>query len=86
MAGRFSNKRKKTPGGAQAEKPEKPEDVKPDERLLAAIARLDAVSPTEPPESGEVPIPNEPAPIEDAPAPEKTASPKSGGSGEFRLH
>ena len=76
MAGRFSNKRKKTPGGAQAEKPEKPEDVKPDERLLAAIARLDAVSPMEPPESGEVPIPNDPAPIEDAPAPETAASPE----------
>ncbi len=85
MAGRFSNKRKKASGAAKAEKPA---GQKPAERLLAAIAKLDAVSPIEPPEGGEAPIPNDPAPLEDAPIPEKHASPKPGkgeGAGEAKL-
>ncbi len=83
--GRFSNKRKKTPGDAPAEKPD---PQKPDERLLAAMAKLDEVSPTQPPEGGDTPMPDDPAPIEDAPSTEKHASPQPGegeGTGETKL-
>jgi pilus assembly protein CpaF len=73
MAGRFSNKRKKASGEAPAGKPA---EQKPDERLLTAIAKLDAVSPAEQPQGGDAPTPNDPAPNEDAPEPVKAASPE----------
>ncbi len=73
MAGRFSNKRKKASGAAPANTPV---EQKPDERLLAAMARLDAVSPADPTEGDHAPQPKDPAPAEDTPSGEKPASPE----------
>ncbi len=84
MAGRFSNKRKTASSAAPANTPV---EQKPDERLLAAMARLDAVSPAEPPEGGNTPAPNSPAAAEEngeKPASPEQDEPASEGNAKLR--
>lgn len=72
MAGRFSSKRKKASGAAGSEKPV---ELKPDERLMAAIAKLDEVSPAQPIESTEVLEPNAPPADQPASKPDEPENP-----------